>query len=116
MKTFLAIVAICAAIIAIVFGALGEIVGLTFISSIAYLASVVLTICIYGIITLWVISFDWSEAPFLKATFSGTLMSVASISVFAIFDWQLFHTLFVIFAIITGIAIVIGLIKTIFSF
>lgn len=115
MKAFLGAIAICATIIAIVFGILGVIVDISLISRIAYYASIALTLSIYGIFALWIISFDWSEAPFLKATFSGFLMSLSSIIVFWIFKWQIFHILFVIFAIATALAIVIGLIKTIFS-
>ena len=108
-------IAICAVIIAVVFGALGTIVGIEFIASIAYLACIGLAISIFIMIVVWVLSFDWSESPFLKITVGGIIMAVASIIIHAIFEWQIFYTLFVIFSIITGIAIVIGLIKTIFG-
>lgn len=115
MKGALGAIAICALIIAVVFGILGVIVDIALISHIAYYASIALTLSIYGLFVSWIVSFDWSEAPFIKATFSGTLMSLSSIIVFWIYKWQLFHLLFVVFAIATGIAIVVGLIKTIFS-
>jgi hypothetical protein len=42
-------------------------------------------------------------------------MAVLSYLVFAIFEWALFYTLFVLFAVVAAVALVIGLIKTIFG-
>ena len=108
-------VAICAAIVAVVFGVLGELIALDFALSIAYFTSKVFAISIYAIVALWVIGFDWMEMPFIKATGAGVLMAVLSYLVFAFFEWSLFYTLFVLFAVVAAVAVVIGLIKTIFG-
>ena len=108
-------VAICAAIVAAVFGLLGGLIELAFISVIAYFAGIVLAMSIYGIVLVWVAGFTWTEMPFAKATGAGVLMAVLSYFVFAIFEWSFFYTLFVLFAVIAAVAVVIGLIKTIFG-
>lgn len=108
-------VTVCAAIIGAVFGVLGEVVGLGFASMIAYIAAEAFVISIYAKVAMWVVGFDWTEAPFMKATGAGILMAALSYGVFSIFGWTLFYTLYVIFAVLAALAMVIGLIKSIFG-
>jgi hypothetical protein len=108
-------IAICAAVVAVVFGALGALIGLEFATTIAYIAAEAFVLSIYASIVMWVIGFDWSEMLFAKAAGAGVLMSALSYIVFSIFEWAIFYTLFVIFAVIAAIAIVVGVLKTIFE-
>ena len=112
--SILSTIAIIAIIIAVVFGALGWLVELELVFTITHYACIVIAISVFCLIVLGICSFDWTNYFFLKAIFSGIVIGVASIVIYEIFAWQLFYTLFVIFAIITALAIVIGLIKTIF--
>ena len=68
-------VAICAAIVAVVFGALGALIGLDFATVLAYFAGLVFVLAIYGMVVVWVIGFDWTDMPFAKATGAGILMA-----------------------------------------
>ena len=115
LQSWLGIIAVCATIIAIVFGVLGSLIGLDFILAIATFCAAVTALCIYGEVVLWLTTFDWTENPLLKATFASVLLSVLSFAVFAFFEWGLFMTLGIITAIIAGVVIVIGLIKLIFG-
>ncbi len=115
LQPYLIMIAVCAVIVTVVFGILGELIGLDFANKIAKFALAILAISILLIVVLWILSFDWTESPFIKATFSGVVMAVLSLIIFEVFNWQFFHTLFIIFAVITAFVVVIGLIKTIFG-
>ena len=106
--------AVCAAIVGGVFWILGELIGLSFATQIAYWAGIVLVLSIYIIIVLWVFSFQFKEGFFIKTISAGFVLSIINFIVYTIFEWDIFYTVFVISAIITAIAIVVGLIKAIF--
>lgn len=108
-------IAICGAIIAVVFGLLGELIGLDFAISIAYFAGAALVLSIFTLVVIWVFSFDWTEAPFIKLTCTGVLLAILSYIIYTFFEWELFYTIFVICAVIVAVTIVIGIIKTIFD-
>lgn len=107
-------IAICAVIIAVVFGLLGELVGLDFAVSIACFAGSALVLSIYGMVVVFVLGFDWTEDTLVKLTGAGILMAVLSNIVFMILEWVLFYNLFVIFAVVAAVTTVVGLIKLIF--
>lgn len=115
IKGLLGTIAICAAIIAVVFGLLGGLIDLDFAITIAYFAGAVLAMSVYVLIVLWVVSFDWTESPFLKMALAGILLAVLNYIIYAIFDWQLFYIVFIICAVATALAVVIGVIKAIFG-
>ncbi len=112
---FLGTIAVCAAIITVVFGFLGGLIELDFALSIARFTGAVLALSIYIMVVVWVFSFEWTESPFIKATLAGVILAILSFIVYEIFDWQLFYVVFIICAVIAAAAVAIGLIKTIFS-
>lgn len=108
-------IAICAVVVAVVFGLLGALIGLDFAVVIAAVAAQAFALAIYLTAAMWVIGFDWSDMPFFKATGGSVLMAVLSYLVFDFFEWAVFYTLMIIFAVCAAVAVVIGVIKTIFT-
>lgn len=111
---FFGTVAICTAVVGVIFGFLGGLTSIDFMLTIAYFAGAILVLSIFAIVVVCLFSFDLSEMPFIKITFAGALLAVLSYLIYDIFYWQIFYTVFVICAFVAGFVAALGIIKGLF--
>lgn len=107
MKDVLSFTIFCSAVAWAILGLLNFIVGLEFIAAIVSLAGMVLLFSVYLRILMAVVSFIKEKTSFFRGFLAATIMSIVSIIAYSINDFALFHLLFVGFAIIAAVSLII---------